>query len=279
MAKYLKKYNKQTGKWEIVSEPVVDVVQQLGPDSMPISDDNVIVTNPYHTVPSGGTDITLYEALSNIGDDISKLQRNVSWLAEHGGGGGGGGGSTSVYGISVIEPVADKDHAVYISGTSLNVSFMITGGTEGEIYQYRYTFDGNVMPYSACTNQTTVTFKIANIHMVTQNTSHTLIISALNEEGLNIPSVSIRIYESSLTIKLNGEKNEILNNEVLMSLSNKTGSVYFDVKNALIGSMTVIKYTCNGVTAQEQYENPAVEIPPVPINIWKVLSLLVNCIQ
>ena len=59
MAKYLKKYNKKTNQWEIVSEPVSNIVQQIGPDECPIVDDNIIVTNPYHFDPSGET--TLYD--------------------------------------------------------------------------------------------------------------------------------------------------------------------------------------------------------------------------
>ena len=88
MSKVLKRYDETTGEWIIVSAPDVSVVQQIE-DGSDISDTNVIVTN-YNYIDGEGRK-TLNDTLTDINDDISKLQRNVSWLAEHGGGGGGQG--------------------------------------------------------------------------------------------------------------------------------------------------------------------------------------------
>ena len=121
---------------------------------------------------------------------------------------------------------------------------MITGGTNDEVCQYRYTYDDTyTSQHIGCKLNEIVTIKIDNINMVTNNTTHTISISAVNSIGTTIPPVSFKIYESSLNISLNKTKNEISNNEVLISRNNKNGLVYFDIKNGLIGSDTVIKYT------------------------------------
>ena len=71
MAIYAKKYNEKLKKWEVVS---------------PTSDSDIVVLNNNYT--DSGNPVTLNSTLSKISSDIEKLQRNVSWLAEHGGGGG-----------------------------------------------------------------------------------------------------------------------------------------------------------------------------------------------
>lgn len=67
--------NKVTNEWEIVA----------GSDASQISTSNPDV------LVSGEVNISVDQALSRTNKKIETLQRNVSWLAEHGGGGGGGG--------------------------------------------------------------------------------------------------------------------------------------------------------------------------------------------
>lgn len=67
--------NKTTNEWEIVA----------GSDASQISTSNPDV------LVSGEVNISVDQALSRTNKKIETLQRNVSWLAEHGGGGGGGG--------------------------------------------------------------------------------------------------------------------------------------------------------------------------------------------
>ena len=66
--------NKTTNEWEIVA----------GSDASQISTSNPDV------LVSGEVNISVDQALSRTNKKIETLQRNVSWLAEHGGGGGGG---------------------------------------------------------------------------------------------------------------------------------------------------------------------------------------------
>lgn len=282
MSKVLKKYNKETKQWEIISDSIVNV-DNIIYNGEELNDNNIGVTNPFYNNDSAST---LNDALSCIGSDIAELQRNVSWLAEHGGGGGGngggggggGGGDTPAgYGIYVTYPTLENN-SVYISTTEVIVKFMITGGTQGdEVCQYRYTYDDTyTSQYIGCKLNEVITIKIDNINMVSNNTTHTMSINAVNSEGTTIPPVSFKIYESSLNIALSKTKNEISNNEVLMSRNNKNGLIYFDIKNGLMGSDTVIKYTCNSV----EYTVPAYKNEKVnntmPINIWEVIGNNVN---
>lgn len=196
MSKYLKHYNETTGEWEIVSSPDVSVIQQLE-DGSDITDTNVKVSNYHYTKESGDT--TLDEALSEISEDISRLQRNVSWLAEHGGGGSGsGGGTTTSFGIVVNSPVIENGK-VYISGTNLKVEFMITGGSEGDICTYAYQFDSDALTdYKPLFVNTPVTL---NFELSASTlTSHSLIIRATNPYGNTIAPKSFNIYLSTLSV-------------------------------------------------------------------------------
>lgn len=271
MSKVLKKYNKETKKWEVISESLINI-DKININDIPIDDNQIDITNPFYQYNDSAS--TLNDALSSIGSDIETLKRNVSWLAEHGGGGGngGGGGTSTGYGIYITYPTLENN-AIYVNGTELVVKFMITGGTEEEVCQYRYTFDDNyTSQYTGCKINEIVTITIKDINMVKNTTTHTLSINAVNSIGTNIPPVSFKIYESSLNISLNKTRNEISNNEVLMSKNNRNGYVYFDIKNALLGSDTVIKYSCNGVDAQlPRYTNERVN-EVIPINVWDVIG-------
>ena len=165
MSKVLKKYNKETKKWEVISEPLVNV-ESITYNGEELNDNLIGVTNPFYTNSDSAS--TLNDALSCIGSDIAELQRNVSWLAEHGGGGGGnggggggGGGDTPAgYGIYVTYPTLENN-SVYISTTEVIVKFMITGGTQGdEVCQYRYTYDDTyTSQYIGCKLNEVITIK------------------------------------------------------------------------------------------------------------------------
>ncbi len=282
MPKVLKKYNPVTKKWESLTESVINI-EDIQINNLPITDNHIDITNPFYTNNDGAS--TLNDALSSIGSDIAKLQRNVSWLAEHGGGGGNGGGggsdsggSSVSYGIYVTYPTLENN-TVYVSDSKLVIKFMITGGTDDEVCQYRYVYDDTYTSQSVgCKVNEITTITIEDINMVTNSTTHNITINATNSAGKTIPPVSFKIYESSLKIELNttNGRNEISNNELLMARNNKNGLVYFDLKNALMGSTTVIKYSCNSVeVTMPGYINERVT-ETIPINIWDVIGNNVN---
>ena len=199
MSKYLKKYNEETKEWEIVSAPDVSVIQQIEGGS-DITDTNVIITN-YHFIEESGT-TTLDGALNTISDDISKLQRNVSWLAEHGGNGGGGGGSITSYGISVSQPIV-TDKKAYVSSKKFTIEFMVTGGTGSEDCTYQYTYGTKTSPTINAKTNTLITIPIDNTGSTEKQYSITI---RANINFIDISCItSFDIYESTLNIEFDKE--------------------------------------------------------------------------
>ena len=234
MAIYAKKYNKSLKKWEIVS---------------PTSDNDVVVLNNNYT--ESGTPVTLNHTLSQISGDIEKLQRNVSWLAEHGGGGGGyGTGNTNNYGITVINGGL-KDKQLYVSSNSCTVSFRITGGTATDTVQYRITYDGNYLDYNytKVSVNTKVDVEISNIEKYSDKTPHSFIIDAIDPDGITIPSYELYIVETSIVLGVK-EPNifKIGSDDALqVFVTNKVlnSSVTITVKNTTTNKEVTKTYTSN----------------------------------
>ena len=186
MSKYLKKYNEKTGKWEIIS---------------PTSTDDICVTNTQFN-----NEITpvskLTDVLNDIGDDISKLKRNVSWLAEHGGGGGSTGtGNAVMYKVIIMNAGVSND-TLYVNQSKFSVMFKITGGSVNDEVSYRIIYDGNYInnTFTKTKVNTNITINIDNIDMYSQITPHTFIIEAIDNDGITIPSYTLSIIETSIKV-------------------------------------------------------------------------------
>ena len=271
MPKYLKKYNKETNKWELVSAPDVSVVKKLE-DGSDITDTNVIVTNVNYTKESGET-TNLGETLTVISDDISRLQRNVSWLAEHGtgGGSGGGGGSTTPFGIVIVSPVLVNESA-YVSGKTFEVEFMITGGTDGEQCEYSYVYDSNpATDYALVTVGTSVKIQIDNTGSTLKE--HSLIIRAKNPYGTNITPKSFRIYESTLSLAFDVNR---AGDDYKFGIYNiRKDSTYANIPllltNGLMRSDTVIVAKClDNTYVTDSFINTTTDEQQMEISLWKL---------
>ena len=271
MPKYLKKYNKETNKWELVSAPDVSVVKKME-DGSDITDTNVIVTNVNYTKESGET-TNLGETLTVISDDISRLQRNVSWLAEHGtgGGSGGGGGSTTPFGIVIVSPVLVNESA-YVSGKTFEVEFMITGGTDGEQCEYSYVYDSNpATDYALITVGTSVKIQIDNTGSTLKE--HSMIIRAKNPYGTNITPKSFRIYESTLSLAFDVNR---AGDDYKFGIYNiRKDSTYANIPllltNGLMRSDTVIVAKClDNTYVTDSFINTTTDEQQMEISLWKL---------
>ena len=76
MAKYLKRYNKKTQKWEIISGGETTVIQTID-SGTPIYDKNITVTSESYTEYAGNDALKLNETLGVIDNDIKKLQTRL----------------------------------------------------------------------------------------------------------------------------------------------------------------------------------------------------------
>ena len=240
MAIYAKKYNDELKQWEIVS---------------PTSDNDVVVLNNNYT--ESGTPVTLNHTLSQISGDIEKLQRNVSWLAEHGGGGGGyGNGNTSNYAITVLNP-GINDNQLFVSSKSFTISFKITGGSTSDYVQYRCTYDGNALDnnYTKVRVNTTVKVDIDNIEKFSTVTPHTFIVEAVDPDGLSIPSYTLSIVETSIV--LSAQKDNIFKigseGRFIVNVTNKilNSDVTINVKNTTTNNEDVTTFNSNTTATQQ----------------------------
>lgn len=239
MAIYAKKYNNISGKWEVIS---------------PTSDNDVVVLNNNYT--ESGTPVTLNHTLSQISGDIEKLQRNVSWLAEHGGGGGGyGTGSASNYGI-VVTNGGMTDNQLYVNSKNFTVYFKITGGTATDYVQYRCTYDGNALDnnYAQVRVNTTVKVDVSDIEKYSTVAPHTFIIDAIDPNGLSIQSYTLNITETSIV--LSTQKDNVFkigsDSEIIVSVTNKilNSEVTINVKNTTTNNTAVSSFNSNTTATQ-----------------------------
>ena len=129
----IRKYNKELGVWENVASD----------DAAGIYTDNSILTGD-----SKGEIKSVEDVLLRDRADIEKLQRNVSWLALHGGGGSGaGGGATASATITVLDPDDDTtpittlvwssniSHLSYKLTSNIKTTFKVTVSLNGKTIQ------------------------------------------------------------------------------------------------------------------------------------------------
>ena len=270
MSKFLKRYNETTHKWELVSAPDVSVEQKLE-DGSDITDTNVVITNEIYAKEER---TTLDDALTNISDDISRLQRNVSWLAEHGGGGGtggGGGGDQKSFGIEIISPTI-TDNATYVTGKTFEIEFMITGGSEGDVCTYAYVYDSNPQTdYVQATVNTSIRIPIDNTESPLKE--HSIIIRAINPYGTNITPKSFRIYESTLSLAFDVDAaGDDYKNGVFNIRQNSTYAyIPLTITNGLMNSRTVVTAKYNENQKNVEFTNETTSPQSVLVSLWDVI--------
>lgn len=275
MSKTIKKYNETTGEWEALITPDVSLVQTFE-NGETIYDTNITVTNENYASTDSQNPNTLDDTLSAISDDISKLQRNVSWLAKHGtggGGGGGGGGVVQSYGIEVTykrgnETIPlEKGQSVYSDNGKIVATFMITGGTKNDICRYSYKYGGTVV-----SGETEVDKEVT--FTVNFDKSATVIISAQNPYGSTISPFNFSVYMSSLTIRYDAESaggNYDPGTGIYrMSMTASRGTIHTRVKNGLGNGSTVtykLRWADNETAFTEECRTD-VEYTSSAVNLW-----------
>lgn len=268
MAKSLKRYNEQTKEWEIVSAPDVSVIQHLD-DGSDISDTNVVITN--YNYFDGEEKRTLNDTLTVINDDISKLQRNVSWLAEHGGGGGaGGGGAVTSYGIELDTPSVENGGSIYLrkeDAQVIEVKFRITGGADGDICKYTYQYDNSPQssPKEIETNKY-YTIKLDNASSTTKE--HYFILRATNPYGTSITPFRFFIYESSLSLSFGGT---LINNIYYVMQNSTDALIPINIVNGLMASETSILAECRGLSHTLSFTNTTTSQQTKNISFWDII--------
>ncbi len=189
MAKYLRKFNKETNKWEVLS---------------PNYSSDIYVTNPSISQTSDGPK-NLDTVITSINDDITKLKRNVSWLAEHGGGGGGGIGggigSSTEYKFHITTAGVMND-TIYVQEMPFTVNFKINGGSVKDKVSYQVYYNGKSLTngfkeVNANSNQSVVLPSFGD------GNTNSLHFEGFDSNGIAINDYTLTIIESSIKIDLN----------------------------------------------------------------------------
>lgn len=252
MAKYLKKYNEQTGKWEVIS---------------PTSSDDICVSNTRFNDEDAPIS-KLTDVLNDIGSDIDKLKRNVSWLAEHGGGGGVGigGGAGSNYKVNIMNAGITND-TLYVNQSKFSVIFKISGGSVNDTVEYRVVYDGSyiVSNFTKTKVNTNISIDIEDIEMFSKVTPHTLIIEAIDADGMTIPSYTLSIVETSIQVTCASTN--------ILSIG---GSGIFDlfITNKILNSDTSVKVINTSFNNKEynySYLSTSTAEKVIPIDFYKDL--------
>lgn len=179
--------NKVTNEWEIVA----------GSDASQISTSNPDV------LVSGEVNISVDQALSRTNKKIETLQRNVSWLAEHGGGGGGGGGdfTSSIKltngGITTSEGV----NILYSTTKEVKLDYLITALKNNQKFTITVSLDGNsVISGQEGWSGTPGSLLIKNISQYSSSNSHSVVVTATDAEGINATPYMLTVIESSINL-------------------------------------------------------------------------------
>lgn len=279
MSKIIKKYNETTGVWEPILTPDVSITQVLeNGDS--ITDANIVVTNENYSNDNLENPATLDDTLTVISDDISKLQRNVSWLAKHGTGGGGGGGNFNVsYGFEVtykngteVLPI-EKGQSIYTETSQLSVTFTITGGTAGDPCTYTYTYGGKTFSGEIGVDE-------PKTFVVEFDKSTTVRITGKNPYNSSISPFNFTVYKSALSIRFNasvaGGSYDPGSNLYLIGMSANEATIPVLVNNGL-GKGSAVIFTVTSLDDDgKSYTFPAepcyfdTEYNSGAVNLWKL---------
>lgn len=255
MTKFLKKYNEKTGKWEIIS---------------PTSTDDIFVSNTNFNKNSNSVS-NLTNVLNDIGEKIDKLKQNVSWLAEHGGGNGTGGNVGSNYNIVIVN-AGVQNNTLYVDNSKFSVTFKVNGGSINDIIEYRVIYDGNYINknFTKIKVNTNTTIEINDIEVFSKVTPHTMVIEAIDSDGMTIPSYTLSIVESS--IKVECEKNNILT-------IGESGLFDIFITNKIINSTTNIKIintSMDNFEYNKTYISNNVSQERIPIDFYELVSPSAN---
>lgn len=256
MPKYLKKYNEITGKWEVIS---------------PTSTDDIYVMNT--SFNDSSTPVSnLTNVLNGINSDIDRLQRNVSWLAEHGGGGGSIGGTGggviggSNYKIVVLNAGISND-TLFVNDKSFSVTFKFTGGSLTDDVEYRVIYDGNYIndKFTKTRVNTNITITIDDIEKYSHVTPHSFIIEAVDSEGLTIPSYTLSVVEASIKVSCSSQNVLTIGGD---------GSFDIYITNKILNSDTTVKITNTSADNREYnytYRSVNSSEIVIPVNFYKEL--------
>lgn len=226
----LKKYNKETGTWDIISSGNAS---------------GIVVTDP-HFLGDQGTTKSVNDVLVELDDKVEETRRNLSWVVINGtiGGGGGGGGTSDTIKLTNAKITTTEGvNYLYATDTKLTLRYLITSTKANQKYSITVTLDGTTI-IKDLTAYTGIqgTFEVPDITAYSSSSSHSIVVMASNSEGISVSPYLLTVVESSIKLESS-----------VTSVTATIGLPYYityKVTNKVLGSATslIVKNETNGIS-------------------------------
>ena len=263
MADNIKRYNPKTGNWDISSSGKAT---------------GIIVEDPRLIDPEvaeeGVTGESLNDVLVRHEQELKKQGGYIAWLAEHGGGGSGGGGGTTGNKVTLTNANIVKEGNInYLYSTvttNIKLEYLITSSKNNKRYFITVTLDGNniIEGKEAWTN-TPGTLNIPQLDRFSNNSTHSVVITATDTDGFAAESYLLNIVEASI--------------KLASSVAGSTATVGIDyfitytVTSKIIGSNVnlVVTNVTNGATKTIELGKTTSTAPKqVNVNLWELGNII-----
>lgn len=180
-------YNSETKQWETVASSEATGISTSSPEFL----------------NEGELHTSVNEAMLRMNEKISKLERNVSWLALHGGGGSGGGsGFTSSIKITNGDIVSENGiNTLYLNGKSLTLNYIITSTKANSRFLIDVTLDGNaIIKQEEGWSSVPGKLEIPDVGKFSNSSTHSIIVTATDTEGESTEPYLLTVVESNIEL-------------------------------------------------------------------------------
>ena len=263
MADDIKRYNPDTGTWDISSSGkatgiVVDDPRLIDPD----------------LAEEGKTTESLNDVLVRHDEALKKHGGYIAWLAEHGGGGSGGDGGATGDKITLTNGnIVKEGNTNYLYSTvttNIKLEYLITSSKNNKRYFITVTLDGNkiIEGKEAWTNTPGI-LNIPQLDRFSSNSNHSVVITANDTDGFSAESYLLNIVEVSI--------------KLASSVSGNTATVGIDyfftysITSKIIGSDVnlVVTNVTNGANKTIELGKTTSTAPrQVNVNLWDLGSII-----
>lgn len=263
MADSIKRYNSQTGAWDISSSGKAT---------------GIVVEDPRLIDPEvaeeGVTGESLNDVLVRHEKELKKHGGYIAWLAEHGGGGSGGGGGATGDKITLTNGNIVKEGNInYLYSTvttDIKLEYLITSNKNNKRYFITVTLDGNnIIEGKEGWTNTPGVLTIPQLDKFSANSNHSVVITASDTDGFSAESYLLNIVEVSI--------------KLTSTVSGNTATVGLDyfftysITSKIIGSNVnlVVTNVTNGATKTIELGKTTSTAPKqVNVNLWELGNII-----
>ena len=194
MSEVIKRFNKETGQWEVVAAGNAN---------------NIITTDPRlldpEEVANGKVEENINEVLVKYKEKLAEHDGHIAWLAEHGGGGSGGDGGTTDTKVTITNgDIVIEGNTKYLYSsvtTNIKLNYLIESSKNNKRYFINVSLDGSsiIKDQEAWTN-TPGTLIIPKLDQFSNNSTHSVVITATDTDGFAAESYLLNIVEASIKL-------------------------------------------------------------------------------